>query len=88
VQKEDPHHPSTCKAYEEFDEAANSSWKALKKVAKKHDKHTLDIAMNDYCQAVNSVMNIWPRVVEELGIEMTSATETAYLAGYSEAKGI
>jgi hypothetical protein len=75
----------SCNAYEEAEEAANKAWQKVKEAAKKSGASALEQAMRDYSKAMELVMKIWPKVVEELGIEVTSATETAYLGGYFEA---
>ena len=74
-----------CNAYDKAEEAANKAWQKVKEAAKKSDTSALKQTMSDYCKAMEPVMKIWPKVVDELGIEVTSATEIAYLSGYSEA---
>ena len=79
------HKQPSCNAYDKAEEAANRAWQKVKEAAKKSDASALEQAMRDYCKAMELVMKIWPKVVEELRIEVTSATEIAYLSGYSEA---
>ena len=58
-----------------------------KKGTQEKGKEALEKAIKDFRKAMEQVHKTWPSVVEELGFQVdTSATETAYLAGYSEAK--
>ncbi len=76
-----------CKAYEEADKLAKEAWEGIKKAHKKKEKEALEEAVKDFYKAMELVYKTWPNVVEELRLKVdTSATETAYLAGYSEAK--
>ncbi len=79
---------TTCKAYEEADKLAKEAWEDIKKAhARKGEKEALEEAVKDFCNAMKLVYKAWPNVVKELRLQVdTSATETAYLAGYSEAK--
>ena len=76
-----------CDAYEEVDKAAKEAWERLKKANKKKDSLAVKEAIKDFSEAMALVYEVWPSIIEELGIDMdTSATEIAFLAGYSEAK--
>lgn len=79
---------TACKAYEEADKLAKEAWEAIKKAHKKKEKEALEKAIRDFSKAMELVYKTWPNVVEELRLQVdTPATETAYLGGYSEAKG-
>jgi len=76
-----------CGAYEVVDKLAKDAWERLKKAHKKKANQALEEAIKDFSEAMEQVYDIWPAVVEELGIDMdNTATEIAYLGGYSEAK--
>ena len=78
---------TVCKAYEEADKLAKEAWECIKKAHKAKEKEALEGAVKDFCKAMELVYKTWPSVVEELRLQVnTFATETAYLAGYSEAK--
>jgi len=74
-----------CNAYDKAEETANKAWQKVKEAAKEPGVSDLKQATKDYCKAVKLVMKIWPKVIEELGIEVTSSTAIAYTAGYCEA---
>ena len=76
---------SNCSAYDEAEGTASKAWQKVKEAVKEPDASELKQAMKDYCKAVESVIKIWPKVVEELGIEVTASTAIAYSAGYCEA---
>ncbi len=76
-----------CDAYEEVDKVAKDAWERLKKAHKKKDNFAVEEAIKDFSESMELVYEVWPSIVEELGIDMdTSATKTGYLAGYYEAK--
>ena len=75
-----------CDAYEEAKKVAKDAWERFKKAHKKKDSLAVEEAIKDFSEAMELVYEVWPSIVEELGIDMdNSASETAYLAGYSEA---
>ena len=74
-----------CNTYDEAEETANKAWQKVKEAVKEPKASELKQAMKDYCNAVELVMKIWPKVVKELGIEVTTSTAIAYSAGYCEA---
>lgn len=76
-----------CGAYEVVDKLAKDAWERLKKAHKKKANQAVEEAIEDFSEAMEQVYDIWPAVVEELGINMdNTATEIAYLSGYAEAK--
>lgn len=76
-------------AYEEVDKAAKDAWERLKKAIKKKDSLAVEEAIKDFSEAMALVYEVWPSIIEELGINMdTSATQTAILSGYAEAKSL
>ena len=76
-----------CGAYEVVDKLAKDAWERLKKAHKKKDNQAVEEAIKDFSEAMEQVNDIWPAVVEVLNLQVdNSATETAVLAGYSEAK--
>ena len=78
-----------CGAYEVVDKLAKDAWERLKKVRKKKANQAVEEAIKDFSEAMEEVKDIWPAVVEELGIDMDkTASETAFLAGYAEAKSL
>ena len=85
LNKNDHNRKSICNAYNKAEEVANKTWEKVKKESKKSDASALKKAMENYREAMELVLNIWPKVVEELGIEGTSSTANAYSAGYYEA---
>ena len=76
---------SICDTYNKAEEVANKTWEKVKKAVKKSDAGALKKTTKNYREAMELVLKIWPEVVEELGIEVTSATANAYSAGYCEA---
>ena len=80
---------TACKAYEEADKLAKEAWERIKKTHKEKEKEALEEAIKDFNKAMELVYKYWPTVVEELKLQVdNSATETAVLAGYSEAKSL
>jgi len=76
-----------CGLYEVMDKEAEDAWEQLKKAHKKKDSLAVEEAIKDFSEAMKVVNEIWPAVVEKLELEVdNSATRTAVLAGYSEAK--
>ncbi len=76
-----------CGAYEVVDKLAKDAWERLKKAHKKKANQAVEEAIEDFSEAMEQVYDIWPAVVEELGIDMDNkTTEIAYLGGYYEAK--
>ncbi len=76
-----------CDAYEEVDKAAKDAWERLKQAHKKKDSLAVEEAIEDFSEAMELVYEVWPSIVEELGIDVEkSASKTAVLAGYYEAK--
>ena len=77
-----------CGLYEASDKSAKEAWERLKKARKKKDNHAVEEAIKDFSKAMEYVYEIWPAVVEELGIDMDNkTTEIAFAGGFSEAKG-
>jgi len=75
-----------CDAYEEVDKAAKDAWERLKKAHKKKDSLAVEEAVKDFSEAMELVYEVWPSIVEKLGIDMEkSASKTAFFGGYSEA---
>jgi len=85
LNKNNHNRKSICNVYNKAEEVANKIWEKVKKESKKSDAIALKKAMENYREAMELVLKIWPEVVEELGIKTTSATANAYSAGYCEA---
>lgn len=79
----------TCDAYEEVDKLAKDAWERLKRAHKKKANLAVEEAIKDFSEAMELVYEVWPTVVEEFKLQVdNSATETAVLAGYYEAKSL